>query len=301
MVEAGISQFLDAEVIARLAAQPLVSRFAMEGSISGHHRSPHRGSSVEFAEYRVYAPGDDIRRLDWRVFGRTDRFYLKEFEADTNLRCQLILDSSGSMAFGTGSLNKLEFAKRMAATLGYLLIQQGDAVGLGVAGETVSTDVPAKRNARHLQLIGDLLAGARAQGTTGLASALHELAEKIRQRAMVVVFSDLFGDVEELLSAFQHLRFRKHDLVVFHMLDRQEISFPFNQPLRFEDMERAFHLVCEPSMIREEYIEHLNRFLTRVREGCHRLNADYHLVVTDSGFESVLAKFLLGRLQSLSR
>ena len=297
MSEGGISPFLDSGVIARLANQPLLARFAMEGNISGHHRSPHRGSSVEFAEYRVYAPGDDIRRLDWRVFGRTDRFYLKEFEADTNLRCQLVIDSSGSMGFGSGASIKLEYAKRMAATLGYLLIQQGDAVGLTVAGPDVVREVPAKRNASHLRLIGDLLGQTRSGEGTGLAKVLHDLAEKVRQRAMVIVFSDLFGDPEAIASAFQHLRFRKHDLVVFHLLDRQELDFPFNQPLRFEDMESAFHLVCEPSLIREEYLGHLGRFLQQVKEGCHRLNADYHRVVTDEDFAGVLASFLISRSQ----
>ncbi len=298
MSEGDIGQFLDPSVIARLSVQPLLSRFPMEGNISGHHRSPHRGSSVEFAEYRVYSPGDDIRRLDWRVFGRTDRFYIKEFEADTNLRCQLVLDASGSMGFGSGALSKLEYAKRMAATLAYLLVKQGDAVGLNILGDGVDRHLPAKRNPAHLQSIGGLLNGASASGGTGLAASLHELAEKVRQRALIVVFSDLFGDEESLLSAFQHLRFKKHDLVVFQLLDRQEIEFPFGQPVRFDDMESPFNLVCEPGLIRDEYLAQLNSFLKSLKAVCHRLNADYYQVMTDEGFESVLGQFLVSRAQA---
>ncbi len=298
MAEGDIGRYLDPAEIARLSAQPLLARFPMEGNISGHHRSPHRGSSVEFAEYRVYAPGDDIRRLDWRVFGRTDRFYIKEFEADTNLRCHLVLDASGSMGFGSGSGSKLEYAKRMMATLGYLLVKQGDAVGLDILGNGGARHLPAKRNPSHLQLIGGLLEGANPAGGTGLAAALHDLAEEIRQRALIVIFSDLFGDAEALISAFQHLRFKKHDLVVFQLLDRQEMDFPFGQPVRFDDMESSFHLVCEPGMVREEYLAQLHAFLGVMKAACHRLNADYHLVMTDTSFESLLGQFLVSRSQA---
>ena len=298
MAEGDIGRFLDPAVLARLSAQRLLARLPMEGNISGHHRSPHRGSSVEFAEYRVYSPGDDIRRLDWRVFGRTDRFYIKEFEADTNLRCQLVLDTSGSMGFGSGMSTKLEFAKRMAATLAYLLIKQGDAVGLDILGNGLDRHLPARRNPSHLQLIGGLLEGASASGATGLAASLHDLAEEIRQRALIVVFSDLFGDEESLISAFQHLRFKKHDLVVFQLLDRHEVDFPFSQPVRFEDMESSFNLVCEPGLIRDEYLSQLGSFLNNVKAACHRLNADYHQLMTDEGFESVLGPFLVSRAQA---
>ena len=222
MAEVDLAKYLDAGALARLMAQPLMARFPMEGNVSGHHKSPHRGSSVEFAEYRNYVPGDDIRRLDWRVFARTDRFYLKEFEAETNLRCYLVLDCSGSMGFIGQHQRKLDFARRLVASLAYLVIHQGDAAGLMCVNEHTAFDVPPRRNPAHMRTILETLDKAEVEphGTTGLIAALHELAEKVRRRALIIIFSDFFCDTDELLSCFQHLRFQKHDLAVFHLLDR---------------------------------------------------------------------------------
>jgi uncharacterized protein (DUF58 family) len=291
------ASLLDPQVLARLMAQPLTTHMPMEGSISGHHKSPHRGSSVEFAEYRNYVPGDDIRRLDWRVFGRTDRFYLKEFEAETNLRCYLVVDFSGSMRFSHQHGAKLDYARRLAATLGYLVINQGDAAGLLVAREGAPTDIPPKRTPTHLQLITDTLVQTEAKGETNLPKALHDLAEKIRPRALIAVFSDLFHDPEELMSAFQHVRFRKHDLAIFHLLDPAEIKFEFDRPMRFVDLETSGSLVTEPALIREQYLAELNSFLERVKGGCREFKADYRRVTTDSSYERVLADFLVERAQ----
>jgi uncharacterized protein (DUF58 family) len=293
----GSSGLLDPRVLSRLMAQPLTTHFPMEGSISGHHKSPHRGSSVEFAEYRNYVPGDDIRRLDWRVFGRTDRFYLKEFEAETNLRCYLVLDFSGSMRFNFQHGSKLDYARRLAATLAYLVINQGDAAGLLCARAGAPTEIPPRRTPTHLQLITDTLSGTEAKGETNLASALHDLAEKIRPRALIVVLSDLFHDPEELLSAFQHVRFKKHDLAIFHLLDPAEMNFEFDRPVRFVDLETNGSLVTEPSLIRDQYLGELNRFLARIQQGCREFKADYRRVTIDQNYERVLADFLVERAQ----
>jgi uncharacterized protein (DUF58 family) len=278
-------------------AQPLMSRFPMEGSISGHHKSPHRGSSVEFAEYRNYVPGDDIRRLDWRVFGRTDRFYLKEFEAETNLRCYLVMDFSGSMRFSSQFGSKLDYAKRLAATLAYLVIHQGDAAGLICARETTATEIPPRRTPTHLQLITDTLIETEAKGETTLCSALHDLAEKVRPRGLIIVLSDLFHDPEELLGAFQHVRFQKHDLAVFHLLDQAELKFDFDRPVRFVDLESSGSIVTEPSLIREQYLAELDAFLRRIQSGCREFKADYRRVTTDQNYERVLADFLVERAE----
>lgn len=288
---------LDPQVLTRLMAQPLATHLPMEGSISGHHKSPHRGSSVEFAEYRNYVPGDDIRRLDWRVLGRTDRYYLKEFEAETNLRCYLVIDCSGSMRFSHQHGSKLDYARRLAATLGYLVINQGDAAGLLCAREQGPTEIPPKRTPTHLQLITDTLLGTEAKGTTNLAAALHDLAEKIRPRALITVFSDLFHDPEELLSAFQHVRFKKHDLAIFHLLDPAEVKFEFDRPMRFVDLESSGSLVTEPALIREQYLAELNSFLARIQGGCREFKADYRRITTDQSYEAVLADFLVERAQ----
>jgi uncharacterized protein (DUF58 family) len=290
--ENSANNLLDPKVLARLGVHPLLARFPMEGNISGHHKSPHRGSSVEFAEYRNYVPGDDIRRLDWRVFGRTDRFYLKEFEADTNLRCYFILDCSASMGFSGQSGSKLDLARRMIATLAYLVAQQGDAAGLLCVGEKTVVDIPPRRNPAHLQLLFQTLEKTEARGETNLFKALHDLAEKVRRRALVIVFSDFFCDPDELINCFQHLRFQRHDLAIIHMLDRMEIDFPFDRPVRFVDLESPSSMVTEPAMIRDEYLRQFRGFLERLRASCLEFNADYRQAVTDMDYEKILAGFL---------
>lgn len=289
--------FLDSAVLARLSQLELVARGPMEGSVSGRHQSPHRGSSVEFAEYRKYVAGDDPRHLDWRVLARSDRFYLKEFEADTNLRCYLVLDCSGSMAFGADAQIKFAYARRLAATLAYLAMLQGDAVGLTCCGQKTVRDIPPRRNPAHLQHIFDALAATTPSGETGLVAALHTLAEKIRRRALVIVFSDLFSDPAALLHCFQHLRFRKHDLAVFHLLDRMELDFKFDRPIRFVDMETSASVVAEPGLIFPRYRAALDQYLDTMRKGCREFKVDYRLVTTDQNYEKVLADFLLARLK----
>jgi uncharacterized protein (DUF58 family) len=290
-------EFLDTGVLARLSQLELIARGPMEGSVSGRHQSPHRGSSVEFAEYRKYVAGDDPRHLDWRVLARSDRFYLKEFEADTNLRCYLLLDCSGSMAFGADSRTKFAYARRLAATLAYLAMLQGDAVGLTCCAEQIVRDIPPRRNPAHLQHIFDALAAASPSGETGLVAALHTVAEKIRRRALVIVFSDLFSDPAALLRCFQHLRFRKHDLAVFHLLDRTELEFRFDRPIRFIDMENSASVVAEPGLIYPRYRAALDQYLDTMRKGCREFKVDYRLVTTDQDYEKVLADFLLARMK----
>ncbi len=289
------AKFLDAQVLGRLMHLPLLARTPMEGSVSGHHKSPHRGSSVEFAEYRNYVPGDDIRRLDWRVFARTDRFYLKEFEAETNLRCYFVLDCSGSMKYGTAGATKLDYAKQLVATLAYLAAHQGDAVSLICAGKKSFAEIPPRRNPAHLRLIFDTLEKAQARGETGIVDVLHDLAEKVRRRAFVVVLSDFFCDLEPLLNCFRHLHFQKHDLAVFQLLHPAEINFQFDRPVRFVDLESSFSLVTEPANVRDEYLRQLRLFLANLKAGCHEFGADYRQVVTDQNYEKVLANFLLER------
>jgi uncharacterized protein (DUF58 family) len=287
--------WLDSQVLNRLMHLTLMARSPMEGSVSGLHKSPHRGSSVEFAEYRNYVPGDDIRRLDWRVFARTDRFFLKEYEAETNLRCYFVLDASGSMKFGQTPGGKLAYAKRMIATLAYIASHQGDASGLICASGQSATEIPPRRNPAHLKTLFETLDKAEARGETGLIAALHGLAERVKRRALVVVVSDFFCDLEPLLSCFQHLRFQKHDLALFQLLDRAELEFQFDRPLRFVDLESSLSVVTEPSSIRDEYLRQIGLFLEQLRRGCNEFGADYRRVVTDQDYERVLADFLVER------
>ncbi len=290
--------FLDPQVLSRLAAVPLFARRAMIGNVSGVHTSPHRGASVEFAEYRKYVPGDDLRRLDWGAYGRSDRFYIKEFEADTNLRCCLILDTSGSMKFGSGSVTKIEFARRLAGSLAYLAIQQGDAVGLTGVAETIVRTVPPRRTPSHLTGIFDMLEQLEPQGDTQLVSRLHELAETIRQRALIVILSDLFVEPAGLQEAFEHLRFRKHDVVAFHLLDPLEMDFTFQRPMRFLDMEGGASVFAEPNEIYDRYQKVLGEYLTEMTRIVKAAAIDYHRVSIDEDYEKVLLRFLSARTRS---
>jgi len=288
--------FLDPKVIARLNRISITARQPMLGSVTGMHKSAARGSSVEFAEYRKYVPGDDIRYIDWRVYGRTDKFFIKEFEADTNLRCYLIMDTSASMGFEAQSGTKFDYARNLAAHLAYVLAQQGDAVGMTTFSDKLVHDIPARRSPLHLRLILDTITKVRPQGQTELVQTIHDLAEKISSRALVVVISDLFTEVDALLDSFQHMRFRKHDLAVFHLLDDQELSFGFDRPIRFQDMESSFSLVTDPSVIKSNYLEAVDTYLKSMQRGCRQFGVDYQRISTDTPFEKILSSFLLERV-----
>jgi len=290
--------FLDPQSLARLAAVPLVARKPMVGGVSGRHASPHRGSSVEFAEYRKYVPGDDLRRLDWRAFGRSDRYYVKEYEADTNLRLCLVVDTSGSMGYGSTGTTKIDLARRIAGSLGYLAAQQGDAVGISCIADGIVRSLPPRRSPAHLRLVFDVLEEARPAGGTRLPEVLHELAETIRQRALVVIVSDLFVPPAELESAFNHLRFRRHDVAVFHLLDPQEIGFEFQRPTRFLDLEGGASIFADPVEIADRYHRAVEAYLGDLRRIVLESGIDYHRLLTSDSVEQSLARFLVGRASS---
>ena len=287
--------FIDPKVLARLSGLGLYTRIPMLGSVSGQHRSPVRGSSLEFAEYRKYVPGDDIRRMDWRAWGRSDRFYIKEFEADTNLRLCLIVDTSGSLNFTVDGISKINYIKSLAGTLAYLASRQGDAVGLYCAGKNFHTEIKPKRNATHLRIVLDELAEIKAEGETGLAESLHEAAEGIDQRALVVVISDLYIEPDILNSCFQHLRFRKHDVVTFHLLDQSEVDFDFDRPTRFVDMEGGVPIMADPSLVSKQYQQAITSYLADLETVMLDAAIDYHRVNLRDPVDEILARFLVGR------
>lgn len=294
-------EFLNPKVLARLAALPLHARFPMLGNVSGRHRSPVRGSSLEFSTYRKYVPGDDTRRLDWRAYGRSDRYYIKQFEADTNMRVCLVLDVSGSMGFGPEGATKIDYAKRICGTLAYLAAGQGDAVGLYCAGRALAQDIPPRRSAAHLRNVFDQLDGVVADGETGLAHALHEVAGRAAQRALIIVVSDLFLEPALLGKCFQHLRFRKHDVAVFHLLEQTELDFQFNRPVRFLDMEGRAPVLADPSIIARQYHQSLKRYLDQLNHVVRDAKVDYHRIVIDQKYDDVLARFLLARMPKGAR
>lgn len=285
---------LEPAVLARLMGLALHARHPMLGSVSGRHRSPVRGSSLEFAQYRKYVPGDDTRRLDWRTWGRSDRFYIKEFEADTNLRLCLLIDASGSMGFGAAGATRLDYAFKLAATLGHLAAEQGDAVGLWSVADG-GLEISARRGARHFGQVLDRMAEIRPGGGTTLLASLHDAAEKIRQRALVVIFSDFFVPPPELKSCIQHLRFKKHDVAAFHLLDPRELDFAFDRPSRFVCMEGGDSVLVDPSLIAANYREAVRRYLAEMDELVRACGIDYHRVQLDEPYEQALVRFLLGR------
>ena len=289
--------FLDSDVLARLGALPVEARMAMIGNVVGKHRSPHRGSSVEFAEYRKYVAGDDTRRLDWKAYARSDRHYIKEFEADTNLRTYFVVDCSGSMKYASGEFDsKIQFARKFAGTLAYLLVNQGDAAGLSCCDDSLHLELPPSRRPAHLQNFFEILGTLEPKGETGLVDALHTVAEKVGQRAFIVILSDLFTDPDAFGDALQHLRYRKPDVAVFHLMDPQEIQVDFTRPYRFVDLEDSTTIVAEPNLIANEYASAIQEFLGAVEGRCHDVHADYHLVTSDRDYEEVLRDFLTNRL-----
>lgn len=296
MAEFTQRDFLDSEVLSRLSRIVLNARHPMMGTVSGIHKSAARGSSVEFAEYRKYVPGDDIKHIDWQVYARSDRFYIKEFEADTNLRCYIVLDCSASMLFEGDHGSKFAYAQKLAATLAYMLIHQGDGVGLTAFNDQVQEDIPSRRSPPHLKSIFDILGKMTPTGKSAIVETIHNLAEKISPRALVIVFSDLFTEIDPLLDAFQHMRFRKHDLSIFHLLDQQEMDFRFDRPIRFVDMESSFDMITDPSIIRGGYRKALDQYLEALQKGCREFGVDYQRVITSADYEKVLASFLLERI-----
>jgi uncharacterized protein (DUF58 family) len=266
----------------------------MLGSITGIHRSATRGASVEFAEYRKYVPGDDPKNIDWQVYARSDRFYIKEFEADTNLRSYMVLDSSGSMAFDSGEGSRFDFARNIASHLAYLMVQQGDAVGMHACAEHINIDLPAKQAPSHLHNFFDLVEGIEPSGESTLVDALHLLAERVQRRAAVIVFTDAYMPAPELLDAIQHLCFCRHEVTVFHLLDPQEIKFDFTRPVRFVDLEGGADVVADPSVMHHTYLQGMNTHLETLKDGCRKFQVDYRRVLVDESFETAITSYLLG-------
>jgi len=280
-------------VLSRLSRMQLQVATPMLGSVTGMHRSATRGASVEFAEYRKYVQGDDPKHIDWQVYARSDRFYIKEFEADTNLRAYVVLDASGSMLFDSGNGSRFDYARRLACHLAYMLVQQGDAVGLHCCGEHENLDLPARQAPSHLHTLFDLVEQVEPKGESTLVDALHNLAERVQRRAVVLVMTDAFVPADELMDALQHLVFCRHEVSLFQIMDPQELEFDFNRPVRFVDLEGGADLVADPSVMLQTYLEGLENHMTALRDGCRKFQIDYRNARMDGDFETLLTSFLL--------
>jgi uncharacterized protein (DUF58 family) len=290
-------QLLDPEVLARLATLHLRVRAITEGVLTGLHKSPHHGQSVEFAEHKEYAPGDDVRRIDWKAYGKFDKYYVKQFEQETNLRAWLVVDGSGSMGYrgAEGRLTKLEYASALAASLAYLLVRQGDAAGLVVVADKVVRTLPPRAAAAQLPALVDALAGIEAKGETRLASAVDHVLEHAARRSSVLVFSDLFDREEKVLKQLALLRRRKHEVTLFHVLDPAELDFPFDDPTLFLSMEDAREVEANGRDVKKGYLEVVSRWLAEVRRAAGEADLEHVLCRSDAPLDTVLLPFLSRR------
>ena len=291
---------LDPEVLAKLATLRLRVRAVAEGVLNGLHKSPHHGQSVEFAEHKEYAPGDEIRHIDWKAYGKFDKYYVKRFEQETNLRAWMLVDASGSMGYRGDELrlSKLEYASALAGTLAYLLVRQQDAAGLAVFAGSVTRAVPPRAEPSHVNAILETLQGVRAGGETRLASAVDLLVERAHRRSGVFVFSDLMDADERVLRLVAELRRRKHEVTVFHVLDPAEIEFPFEEPTLFLSMEDSRSVEARGRDVRKGYLEVLERWLEETRRVCAEADLEYVLARTDRPLDEVLVPFLARRERS---
>lgn len=291
------ARFLDPELLARIESLELLARAVVEGFMSGLHRSPFTGFSTEFTEYRQYNPGDDLRYLDWRLLGRTDRYFIKKYRADTNTQCHLLLDTSASMNYAhASSVTKLQYAKFLAASLAYLLNRQQDAVGMVAFDHQIHTHVPARNRTGHMRTVFGNLSLLEPGGETRLAESLHQLAELLTRRGIVVVISDFYDQPDRLQEAFQHLHFKGHDMVAFHVLDQNELDFEFTDPvLLLEDAETQEQMPVLPDVVMSGYRERMRKHVEDMRRCAAANHVDYEVLTTKQPLDFALFSFLSRR------
>ena len=290
-------QYLDPKVLARLEGLQLRARLIVEGYVSGVHRSPYQGFSIEFAEHREYAPGDDLRYVDWKVFGRTDKIYLKQFEEETNQVSNVLLDTSESMRYQSDGapMSKLEYAQCVAAALSYLILQQQDSVGLVTFDREVRALVRASSNPSHLKQILHVMETSVPERKTQTGPIFHDLAERLKKRGIVLVLSDLFDDVNSMMAGLKHFRHRRHEVIIFHVLDPAELDFPFRQTTLFKGLEQLPDVLTDPRALRRAYLEEIGRFIQAVKKGCRANRIDYVQMRTDQSLEVALSSYLASR------
>lgn len=277
----GISRLLSPQDITRLGRLALTSRFTVDGSQTGSHRSQRKGISVEFADYRQYVAGDDTKHLDWKVFGRNERLYLRQYEEETTLRVHLLVDASASMAYSGKGDSKYLYAAKCAAALAYITIHHQDNVGMALFDSKTRALMPPKNGAEHLRVICNTLAKHRPSKNTDMASTLHNLAENAKRRGLIVIFSDLFDDIEKIKAALAHFRRRRHDVIVYQILDRNEVDFPFKEISTFQDLETGEKIITNPKSIKSAYQRAVEEFLQQCREVCAALDVEHVLALSD--------------------
>jgi uncharacterized protein (DUF58 family) len=287
---------MDPAALSRVKNLSLVARGVVEGFITGLHSSPYKGFSVEFAEHRKYSPGDNPRHLDWRILGRTDRLYIKQYEEETNLRAQILLDTSGSMAYrNSANLTKLEYGSYLTAVLAHLMMRQQDAVGLTTFDTEVRLDMAARSSPRHFDEMMHQLEAIQPGKTTNLADTLHTLADRFKRRCLIVLISDLYDDVDGVEQALHHFRHKRHEVIVFHVFDKAEVEFPFRDLISFQDLETGERLQVDPSYVREDYCMQIRDFIEGYRRRCAECQIDYVMTDTTVPYDFMLSQYLTKR------
>ena len=294
-------KYLDPSVLAGIRSLDLRARLLVQGFVSGMHHSPLRGMSIEFAEYRKYCQGDDLKHLDWKVYGRTDKHYIKQYEQETNLQLLLAVDCSESMNYRSpsSSMSKREYATTVAAAMAYLALQQTDAVALTVFDSEIRRTTRPSNNPNTWRLVVQALETAESTGQTALRAVLDELAETLHRRHLVIILSDLMGEPEDIITGIRHLRHRGHEPIILHILDHAELTFPFDRPTQFDGLENAGPLLVDPRVMRERYLSEFNEFIHTLRHGCHEQRADYEVLDTDAPLNIALSAYLATRSRRL--
>ena len=288
-------KYLRPETVALLNSMSLRARLVVEGYIIGHHRSPYHGFSVEFAEHRSYGPGDEIKHIDWKLFGKTDRLYVKRYEEETNLRAHIILDTSKSMLYSSAEVSKLSYANSLAASLSYLMINQQDAVGIAKFSEKIDTFIPPKARPSHLNLILSQLDDKDSGNDTQIGMVLHELADRIKKRGMVILISDLLDKPENIMKGLKHFRHQNQEVIVFHIQDRKESEFDFDTRTKFFDMETGEEIITEPWHIRSNYNELISKLESNYKSNCRENLIDYVPLFTDQSLDIGITEYLKKR------
>ena len=304
----GPQDYLDPKVLQQVSRLELKARLIVEGFISGLHKSPYHGSSVEFAEHREYVPGDDVRHIDWKVFGRSDRIYIKRFEEETNLQCYFLVDASESMAYPLapeevgkvpGVVSKFEYATYLAAALAYLALRQQDAVGLSLFDDQVRNYVDPSSTPSHLSAVLETLGNPSMGKKTDIGTIFHEFAERLKKKSLVIIISDMLDALERVQTGLEHLRYRNHDVIVFHVLDHEELTFPFSRMTLFEGMEESPELLADPHSLRKAYLQELDTFMEGVRKICRNALIDYVQIDTQERLNVALSSYLSMRMGAL--
>ena len=299
---AAARKYLDPKTLSKASRLEMRARLVVEGYISGMHRSPYHGFSVEFAQHREYAPGDDLKHLDWRVYGRADRYYIKEYEEETNLRCHIILDTSESMNYASpGRMTKLEYGCYIAATLTYMLLRQQDSVGLTTFDNAIKKMVPSSASPAQLRTILYELCQIVPEQKTDMNLIFHDLAERVKRRGLVVLISDLFDNPENILRGLQHFRHKRHEVLVFHVLDDAETNFPFKDMTKFLGLESWPELIVDPPSLRRAYIEEYENFVATMKKGCLNTRIDYAVMNTSHPLDVALTAYLATRASTRTK